>query len=93
MKNKVNINMFTVNSRSIQGKYLDIRNYFLEENCHFGIITETWLKADSNWTFSDLHTNGIRMYSINRKTKGGGLALITWKVPCYKADSSKISLI
>ena len=24
MKNKVNMNMFTVNSRSIQGKYLDI---------------------------------------------------------------------
>ena len=76
VKNMVNINMFTVNSRYVESKYLDIRNYFLEENCQFGIITETWLKADSNWNISDLNTNGIKMYPINRKTKGGGVALI-----------------
>ena len=53
---------------------------------------ETWLKADSNWTLLDLHTNGIRMYPIKEKQKEV-CPNSRWKVHCYKADSSKISLI
>ena len=78
-KHDLTFNMFTVNTRSVLGKSINIRNFILENDCLAGVITETWLNREKELDVElcDLNIQGFKLDAVNRKgRKGGGLALV-----------------
>lgn len=75
------IEISTLNARSIKNKLQSILSYIYEEKIDLCVITETWLdstEADQVWLSSQgIQDVGVKMDIHNRQGKrGGGLALI-----------------
>ena len=77
VRNMVKIGCFTVNTRSLYNKEINVCEYIWNEELDFRVITETWYK-DENWLLSDLNTLGLRQDAINCNDgqTGGGLSLV-----------------
>ena len=58
---------------------MPVRTLLEEEHIDIGIITETWLKEsdEEEWICtSELNNDGWRFYSVPRKERSGGVALV-----------------
>lgn len=74
------LNVITVNCRSVKFKSELIHSLMLEQRIDVAILTETWLQdSDDLWIKTcDLNTSGLTMMAHNRATgRGGGLAIVT----------------
>ena len=76
-----NVSFFTANCRSAlkSGRDTQVRNFMIEKDIDFGVLTETWFQdATENWKLCDMNIHPLKLDTINRSEgkRGGGIALV-----------------
>ena len=64
-----NVSFFTANCISAlkSGRDTQVRNFMIEKNIDFGVLTETWFQdATENWKLCDVNIHPLKLDTINR---------------------------
>ena len=82
-----------LNCQSICNKYLSVMEHVIDEDADVVIITETWLKSNTNEVTSAVKDYGYELYHNHRKDRakigGGGVGVIARKTITMKQIKGK----
>lgn len=62
-----------LNVRSLTGNFVGFRELIDEYKYDIFVVTETWLSDDTD--LNTVHVNGYKLFTKNRETRGGGVAI------------------
>ena len=73
------INFAFLNTRSLCNTTLQVKDYVVENDIDLLAITETWLLDQDSYTTCELCPTGYMLHSVPRRSRGGGVALLSKK--------------